>query len=1254
MSVLSFQTMGSAPMGGPGPIGGGAAPAGPVAATVLPSGRMLMVQLADATTGDPALLRALLSADEIQSIAIAAVPAGGTYTLSDGSQVTDPIPVSIIPPAIYATWTKSDCVPGRHYRVGGYWPTGGNSVYDVYDGPAIAGTSTRLATRTVNQTRLVDGAPDSVTDGTTPDGLPAVWADLGPSTGVVPTGTTLTVRITAVGGPDFSNQYLVADAIRFHDIAANTTDFIDDRDPRFTLVGQWITLAESPQEGPAGWAGTVRVGSAVSGADRIACDPAAIRSAVESLPSIGPGNVLVTADGADDTGPFTVRFAGDLAEASVPLLASSDPNVVVSETSLGGQFPSLTINGGAPIPLRYAIWKADLPLIVYWLPQSAPAVQHRVVDQAGMFRWRGWRFPHEGGYSASSYDGQGDAPGDVLAQWEFVALPETDTFQVAVTWIADPSYSANAVYTVKDATGNVVAGPFSVSQKVAPAGFTAEGVGWHVLASSLPAPADGGLTVELTNGDGDGIICDAVRLTRASADAGIYIAPGDVVTFSAPDGWATTAAGPLPATVDVAVENRSGADSLVPFDAETPKTMPVGYNVLGATCGGPVPLLANVVKNAQFNEFFTATDALGNPTRFSASPNGTVLIGQQGDGNGLRRGYPAAEYGDWTVRWRGLPGELYLGGSPCVERTELATSVDGIQTRVFTFTPTPNYCPSVFLWWNGAPAGPGVWTTTATEIGVYGPGIDAANPPTFHPRALAKLPRGSSIRFMDALNTGGGSMRDIGDYLTPDRFSYFEPMRRVSVPIAEIRQYTGPLAPFNPQNRTIIQVTTTIPHGLQEGQYAGLQGVGDAIFSDGDVRQLGANAQPVAIPVDDHTFLLEVARNIGGYPTMTNVLTGGTVSYQVGGSAGNGAFPLQTCIELCNELDCDLWLNTCNTVSDEAATWLGQQVSDPITGLKPGLKVRFEFCNEPWNTIATRGYLCVLTSRLVPGSYDDPYPGYVKRSGEVFARFKAAMAAAGRGADALLVMGTNGSNGANANSIIDNSRIYGVDFDVLAVAPYQGTLDPFGWRTEPWLDRMNVEQCLDCYEATVEFMGLDATVTSARAQLDAAATVHEGSNPAFAAMLRAVGVDSYEGGLNGLTPSGTFANYSERNYATERHPRMFHVFLRQLQKYQDAGMGRFHQYAFNIGFGSYQFGSYPSMSMWNAWPGLTNLPGTGDPTADAINLTEPLNLGSVKSQVGGAMLRWASLVPGSGSGPPPTRTRTTGRWGPARRRRFSS
>jgi hypothetical protein len=1190
--------------------------------TILPSGRMILVQLTDPTTGDPAPVRSLLSADEIQSIAIPTAPAGGTYTISDGSHVSDPIPVSVIPPATYGYFTIP-VIAGHTYRVSIYTYAGNPyAIWTAYDGEIRLDGANVLATLEGHQGRALDGTPGTITDGTTPDGVVVAWQDVGPSTGITPTGDTLTLRVTgsaAIG--------LTADGVRVEDLTAGGVRHIDDRDGMLTIVGDWISFAESPDLSDRYWQGTAREGSGHGNDNRIACDPAAIRSALEALPGVGAGNVVVTAGGADNTGPFSVRFAGDLAGASFPLLTSSDPNVVISETSLGGQYASIAIDGGAPIPLRYPIWLPGVSSIFYWLPQSAPAVQHRVVDQAGMFIPSGRGFPQDGGYSGQAYTGQGASPGDVLARWEFVALPATDTFQAAVTWIADPSWSANVIYTVKDATGDVVAGPFSVSHKVAPASFTAEGRPWYTLPASIPTPADGGLTVELTNGDGDILIIDAVRLARTSADAGIYVGPGDVATFTAPEGWATTDAGPLPAPTAVAAGNKSGAESLVPFDFGTPKTMPVGYNVLGATCGGPVPVLANVAKNAQFNEFFTETDALGNPTRFSLHPNGTVLIGQQGDGNGLRRGYPAAEYGDWTVRWRGQPGELYLGGSACVERTELATSIDGIQTRVYTFTPTPNYCPSVFLWWDGAPAGPGVWTTTATEIGVYGPGIDAADPPTFHPKALAKLPRGGSIRFMDALNTGLGSMRDVGDYLTPDRFSYFEPMRRVSVPIAEIRQYTGPLAPFNPENRSIIQVRTTTPHGLQDGQLVGLKDVGDATFSDGDVRNLGENAQPVAIRVDDTTILLEVARNIGGYPTMTNVITTGTLSYQVGGSSGNGAMPLLVCIDLCNELDCDLWLNTGNTVSDETATWLGQQVA---AHLNPGLKVRFEFCNEPWNTVVTRGYLTVLTSRLVEGSYNDPYPGYVKRSGEVFALFEAAWTGAGRAAsDALLVMGTNGSNGANADSIIANSLAYGVDFDVLAVAPYQGTLDPFGWRTEPWLDFMTPEQCVDCYEATVELMGLDWSVTSARAQLDAAATADEGSHPAFAAMLRAVGVDGYEGGMNGLTPSGSLANFSERNYATQRHPRIYRVFLRQLQKYQDAGMGRFHQYAFNIGFGSYQFGGYPNMAMWNAWPGLTTEPGTGDPTADAINLAEPLNLGSVRSEVGGAMLTWQSLYDGS-------------------------
>ena len=111
--------------------------------------------------------------------------------------------------------------------------------------------------------------------------------------------------------------------------------------------------------------------------------------------------------------------------------------------------------------------------------------------------------------------------GENRALWQFQDLP-AGVYRVGVTWTASESLASDATFKMYDGT-NVV-GLTSVDQRVAPAGFEAEGRVWRELGTFFVS--NGNVTVELTDA-ADGIVAaDAVYLidppTIASVEASPY------------------------------------------------------------------------------------------------------------------------------------------------------------------------------------------------------------------------------------------------------------------------------------------------------------------------------------------------------------------------------------------------------------------------------------------------------------------------------------------------------------------------------------------------------------------------------------------------------------------------------------------------------------------------------------------------------------------------------------------------------------
>jgi hypothetical protein len=123
------------------------------------------------------------------------------------------------------------------------------------------------------------------------------------------------------------------------------------------------------------------------------------------------------------------------------------------------------------------------------------------------------------GYQSSSFETSGSG-GDRVAAWTFTGLDQDAWYTVAVTWPARSNLATNAPFTIRNADGTL-AGQVAVNQRVTPADFEAEGVGWKQLGTYFVR--GGSLTVQLANSvsSWDWVVADAVRIQQIEGDYGL-------------------------------------------------------------------------------------------------------------------------------------------------------------------------------------------------------------------------------------------------------------------------------------------------------------------------------------------------------------------------------------------------------------------------------------------------------------------------------------------------------------------------------------------------------------------------------------------------------------------------------------------------------------------------------------------------------------------------------------------------------------
>ena len=112
-----------------------------------------------------------------------------------------------------------------------------------------------------------------------------------------------------------------------------------------------------------------------------------------------------------------------------------------------------------------------------------------------------------------------------------------------MTWVTYSNNTSAALYWVYDGTASgTLLKTVTVNQQVTPpVNATYSDDGWLSLGYFSATAANGGkLTVKLTNGDGNNLIADAVRIVPVSCISTAYDADGNVQAVTDPRGFVTT------------------------------------------------------------------------------------------------------------------------------------------------------------------------------------------------------------------------------------------------------------------------------------------------------------------------------------------------------------------------------------------------------------------------------------------------------------------------------------------------------------------------------------------------------------------------------------------------------------------------------------------------------------------------------------------------------------------------------------------
>lgn len=1202
--------------------------------------------------GNSLPITALRNADDIQLIALSGVAQSSSFTLRLDNQTTAPIPLFPAPQLTSFVWSATLPQAGSYDLAmsWGYYgtPPGGGAcsqaLLEVLDSGKV------ISSFPFDQTKYPDETVDSAVANV------GVFKTLGTCAA---TTTNLQIRLSGAA----NSGTLLAGTIRL--VPQGSTDptqvgYIDPSNNRsggsdgvlegragIEVYGFWTLTFFHTNVGS--WHG-VWYATATGTQPTLFPKGADIQAALQALPNVPAGVVQVSPRSSQQ---YLVHFTGPLAGTLVTTLVSSDAAFQIihndtADTSVGGQYPSVTVNGSA-YPLKAVSYAAGHPLAVYHLIQDAPDVQYLRFGE-GLFQ-SGY-YPVRYNYGFSGQVGYPPNSGPV-GLWRFQALPGSAQYQVAITW---PGEDANADLLgclIQDGLGNTLASVSGIDQSQAPADFQDAGVGWKVVAVvTLPSLVNNlNVTAIGTGTANKHLILDAVRISRVSPRQSIRIQPGDQVSFTAPAGFITTANGPMPAVSGVPV-NPAGPSRLPALPAG-PKTMKLGMNIDPPNYFGTDSYFINLAIQASGPIGLTQS-AAGNPTLLGFNPRSgfgaaTVPLSQPpSDAGGRGRGVPNTTNGVWIVEWRGSAGnwcEITSNATSTGVTEDVSRRVSGAVNRRFfqvqeSFASAPGVSIGFFstkLSSNPSYAKLNYYDCDISGVAVYPPDVDPKQASRWRPSFVSKLKGLHCVRFMDLFGTNNMNLSSFSHFPDPANFPLGYGNRSIAIPIASISPPTPDPFADNVAG-TVVRVTTTIPHGLATGFRVGLrsndgsslgQVIGHAIDPrtnattttardpiDPTDNLNGSSRQNLCHVIDART--LQIGINVGSGPLarMANTLTP-TNGYLYAEVAPGAMMAPADAADLCVEAQVEPWVNVPWLADDDCVARMAQAFADR---LPRGTHVHVEYGNEAWNYGFNGFFYSVWQNNLngTPGT--DYVPVYITRMSQVHQIFRDVWQRAGRDPnDVRRVCGAQtGNAGGSTGPIVQYALKHHISFDELAPASYYNN-EPASGALDNLLTR---EQLLDLLAVNLQQSDLPAALTT-NLQILAGALAQ---NPT-ATWLGDVVLVNYEGGPDTMTTAAMNANLASRNHGVHRDPDFREIELYHLQMLQNAGVALFNIFTL--------YGTR-DVSQWGVYEGAQMAAGTGDATLDVANRNDFENLPAIKSETAAALRQWAALVPRSVVPPSPS------------------
>ena len=1192
-------------------------------ARVAPSGKSVVLTFQDGAN-NPSSVTSIASPSEVQQVSVNGKPSGSAFTLSLGGQSTAPITVDSTQPVTYGTWTFPTTA-GHSYRICRPHDSASSASlvgFEVIDGGSV------VLKFTASPRDADPGTAFSDSNALLLDGAPITWIPF-PSN-VTAAGTTLQVRITG------SDGFVLVDVLRVDDLTASTVTYYDDQQldslSNPFLAGPYLRPATANQLCYRGTYTSFDYASGIGGRYLVHGGASVLQSALEALSSIGTGNVTVVDNSGNGTGVYRIAFGGTFTNQAAAILASSDSAAIVSEITHGGGFPVVSINGGTGISCPDVLYYTQpSPSALVIIPQPSPRVsttQPGDLEASFSYSWFG-------DTNDRTLRGGGVFTNDPTVTGTINFFKVTPgTYQFSAYWNPASTSYYGTIYTpgtaivfkVVDQDGTVLA-TSTVDQTIAPADYSDLGVGWKVIATGITTTRPQSKLSLVISGAGLSTSAHviatihAAQLRRTSTDPVTVIGTSDSATISLPGGIFITAAGVVPAISNQTVTPPS-ASAIIPAFNVSPKTARIGYNATQPNYYAHIISFSNLSYQAEWDLGKSAItkDVNGYPTKIAAQ-HCHAFVGGGTNISGMTKGNNPFPSGRYTLLWDGDPSLTLdtfngVGGNLTEVGTPSLTGTGNHRTFDLSIPANLGYSPYISLAITGTTldTNDGNYFLDIRNVRIYPPdpadstGNTAwVNPSKFHPSYLAKFRGASCLRFMDSLSTIGNNWANLAQFKQDSHCSRAGLQTVAKNSVASIGNPSGNRY-FGP-NFKVVQVTTTAAQSFFDAAFINLKGCGIVQFSDGSTADL-TDANHLVKMVDSTHFL--VLLDEGSAPvTMTNTLTGGTVQAEQG-----TFYSINDIIDLVVATSVtDLWWNCPSSIDLTVGGGADQVASYLAAHLPVGVKVHVEFANECWNMLSPQYAWChAVNTALHGGGTYDYMIYYADATKALHDRFQAMFSAVGRPNDVVHTYCGFAALPDRAGSIAARAKINGARIDEFAIAPYFNN-KPTSGLSDHNLDigtRMNSNQMLDFLEFNIEHGRHENYFTDHRTQLDTAGfpgttlTTYEVAPETIVVM---------NPGYGG--PPNNFVDFYPLMYAIKRHPRMFGIVSRMIQKFQDAGMDIWNHYMLCGGGTVYA---------WDAWDWWNQQVGTGDPTVDAINITNPVAMNEVKSQTAGALQRWAALV----------------------------